>query len=510
MGNRHVYVVASLLTTLGFGLALYKVLALGFPISPGEKADLWDVEVGVHFIARNKPVKVALFIPRSSERLAVVDENFISRGFGLTTTLIDGNRQAVWAIRRASGVQALYYRSLVQGLEPAKEEGAPVKAPPLVAAALEGPYLAAAEALLAEARQRSADLDTLIAQLLKRLGHPEPDGDAALLLGPHPDLVKVSEAAIQVLAQAQTPARLIHGVRLTLQSGEVQLQPWLQVYAEGRWHYYDPVSGEAGLPDDFLIFARGTEPMMKVTGATKAQYTVHVRRTEESGLDAAAARGRALHPQLVELSLLSLPIETQGVYQVIMVVPLGTLLLLLMRNLVGIKTFGTFMPVLIGLAFRETQLLWGVALFSSLVAVGLSVRFYLERLKLLLVPRLAAVLTVVVLLMAVVSVLGHRLGLERGLSVALFPMVIMTMTIERMSIVWEERGAAEAIQQGLGSLLVAALAYLVMSAAAMQYLMFVFPELLLVVIAVSLLLGRYTGYRLTELRRFKALGTARR
>lgn len=38
----------------------------------------------------------------------------------------------------------------------------------------------------------------------------------------------------------------------------------------------------------------------------------------------------------------------------------------------------------------------------------------------------------------------------------------------------------------------------------LQYLLFVFPELLLVVLAVILLLGRYTGYRLSELWRFRS------
>jgi hypothetical protein len=186
-------------------------------------------------------------------------------------------------------------------------------------------------------------------------------------------------------------------------------------------------------------------------------------------------------------------------------VPLGALLLVVLRNVIGIKTFGTFMPVLIALAFRETQLVWGIVLFSTIVALGLSVRFYLEHLKLLLVPRLASVLIVVVLLMAVLSVFSHKLGLERGLSVALFPMVILAMTIERMSIVWEERGATEALQQGGGSLVVAILAYIVMTNRFMEHLIFVFPELLLVVLAGTVLLGRYSGYRLLELFRFKAL-----
>jgi hypothetical protein len=79
------------------------------------------------------------------------------------------------------------------------------------------------------------------------------------------------------------------------------------------------------------------------------------------------------------------------------------------------------------------------------------------------------------------------------------------MTIERMSIVWEERGASEAIQEGAGSLIVAALAYLVMGILWLEHLVFVFPELLLLVIVATLLAGRYTGYRLLELRRFRGV-----
>ena len=185
-------------------------------------------------------------------------------------------------------------------------------------------------------------------------------------------------------------------------------------------------------------------------------------------------------------------------------IPIGALVIMILRNFVGVKTFGTFMPVLVALAFRETRLLWGLLLFAIIVSLGLLIRFYLEKLRLLLVPRLTCVLTVVVLLMAAISVLSHRLGLQPGLSIALFPMVIISMTIERMSIVWEERGASEAIQEGVGSLLVAAVAYLVMGILWLEHLIFVFPELLLLVIAAALIVGRYTGYRLLELRRFRA------
>ena len=188
-----------------------------------------------------------------------------------------------------------------------------------------------------------------------------------------------------------------------------------------------------------------------------------------------------------------------------LLVPVGAVILALLRNVVGIKTFGTFMPVLIALSFRDTGLMRGIVLFVVIVALGLVMRFYLERLKLLLVPRLAAILVVVVGILAVVSIVSHALGRHTGLSVALFPMVILTMTIERMSVVWDERGAREALITGVGSLFTASIAFIIMNISYVEHLIFVFPELLLVMLAGLILLGRYTGYRLTDLHRFKEL-----
>ena len=88
------------------------------------------------------------------------------------------------------------------------------------------------------------------------------------------------------------------------------------------------------------------------------------------------------------------------------------------------------------------------------------------------------------------------------MTVTFFPMVIIAWTIERMSILWEEEGAHEVMVQGAGSLFVAICAYLLMSAPLAGHLTFNFPELHLVILGLILLMGQYTGYKLSELRRF--------
>jgi len=277
------------------------------------------------------------------------------------------------------------------------------------------------------------------------------------------------------------------------------------VHNGSDWLTIDLRNAAEGWPDNLFLWTASRAPVLQVEETPRANVSFSVSRNLADAMAIAERRLEVQDANLVRYSLLSLPLQTQEVYQILLLVPIGAFIMLLLRNLVGIKTYGTFMPVLIALAFRDTGLIAGVALFVLVVGSGLLVRFYLERLRLLLVPRLAAVLTLVVLLMALVSVLSNQLNIEVGLSVALFPMVIMAMTIERMSVAWEERGAGHAIREGVGTLLVAALAFVIMSWERLEHLVFVFPEVLLILLALILVLGRYSGYRLTELFRFRAL-----
>ena len=163
------------------------------------------------------------------------------------------------------------------------------------------------------------------------------------------------------------------------------------------------------------------------------------------------------------------------------------------------------MPILIALAFIQTTLFIGLIIFLGLIGTGLWIRSYLSRLNLLLVARVATVVIVVILLMAALAIISYKLGLDQVLTVTFFPIIIVAWTIERMSILWDEDGGHEVLIQGGGSLLVAVMAYLVMSNHVVEHLTFNFPELMLSLLGVILLLGKYTGYRLSELYRFRDL-----
>lgn len=490
---------------IGTGLTYYKVTRLGLPLWPAEQAAVWMVEARLEFEAKgNHPVKARFYVPNVPLGFTVVDEDFISSKYGLTIEHDGINRIAQWAVRRAKGKQVLYYR-----VELAPEASVPIKSrngvvPPFPAVPeYPEPMASVVQALLEEVRRKSADVASFTGELLVRLNAPNPDENVQVLRkgikGPNDWAERIN----YILAGARIPARVVHILPLKDGTSRGALTPWLEVHNGQEWLAFDPKTGSRGFPANTLIWYVGNDPLIKVGGGNSSKVEYSVSSYFQELVLVAERRARQINSFMMDFSLFSLPVQTQNVYRILLLIPIGAFLIVVLRNIVGIKTFGTFMPILIALAFRETDLLWGIMLFTGIVALGLVLRFYLEYLKLLLVPRLASVLVIVILLMAVISVLTHKIGLERGLSVALFPMVILTMTIERMSLVWEEHGPGEALQQGLGSLLVAVLGYLVMTDKLLAHLVFVFPELLLVVLAMTLMVGRYAGYRLTELWRFK-------
>ncbi len=503
MNRIHLYGLSLALALCGLTLFIYKAFYLHFPLSPDLTSSAWTIETSISFTARNEPVKVELFIPKNTARVAVMDENFISRGFGLTNETDETNRKAIWSIRKASGDHTLYYRATLRKLG-SKKKLVTNKSPIIDAVPFEGPEHLAAKALIEEIRARSADTLSLCTELFKQLNRPRYEQHVALLLGKKSSPLKKSQLAVRVLAQADIPARIAHGVRLVDSARQASVMHWVEIYDQKSWLAFDTQTGLQLNEDEYVTWWRGDQGIYNVMGATRVQVKIALSENQEEAINTAIAESQATLPAIFQVSLFNLPLESQSVYRVLLLVPIGALLMVILRNLVGITTFGTFMPILVALAFRETGLLWGLTLFITVVSIGLLIRFYLEQLKLLLVPRLAAVLTIVILLMVTLSFITHKADIARGLSVALFPMVILTMTIERMSIVWEERGALYALKQGIGSLTVASLTYLVMSLDFLSYLIFVFPELLLVILALILVLGRYTGYRLLELTRFRA------
>lgn len=220
----------------------------------------------------------------------------------------------------------------------------------------------------------------------------------------------------------------------------------------------------------------------------------------------AGASPRMNGPWTDILDLTRLPRQTQEVLAVLLILPLGAVLTSLVRNVVGFQTFGTLMPNLLALSFLETDCATAAGVFAVVMLVGLGGRAVVGRLRLLIGPRLGLVLTATVLCLVVAISLADHLGLAMRTTSILLPMVVLTILVERFYISIEENGLGQSLKSLATTLAVSLACLALLQWAAMGRLAVRFPEGELFVAIGLILIGRYDGYRLTELRRFRDLG----
>jgi len=490
---------------IGLSIFAHKVFQLGMPLTPDATTETWTIQSRLAFTGNGRNIKASMAIPNITPGYLKIDEHYISGDFGLNAKVNGDNKTAEWAKRKALGQQTLYYRTTLTRSDVSTKWNEIPEYPE--APEFFEPYSTAVNKIIEDVRSHSADTASFTYELITQLRSSDENENISLIR----DLARTDEQyaslITKLLAVARIPTRKLWVVELSDAANAVLPEILIQTYNGERWLTFNPRTGISGIPANRLVWKIGAGPLYTLQGGDSAAVKFSVTKSFIELLEVSKLTTKKQGSILGKLTLFSLPVHSQNTYSLILMIPLGALLVVFMRTFIGVQTFGTFMPILIAVAFRETQLLWGIVLFTVIVFVGLLIRLYLERLRLLLIPRLAAILVIVVILMLIISFTTSQLGLDRLLSISLFPMVILAMTIERMSITWEESGAKTALIQGLGSLFVACLGYLVMTNQHLSYFMFAFPEFLLVILGICIWMGRYTGYRVSELFRFREIKT---
>jgi hypothetical protein len=303
---------------------------------------------------------------------------------------------------------------------------------------------------------------------------------------------------------ADIPARLVTGFEIK-QTAKATPLVWVEVFMEQSWVPFDPTTGFTRvLPMNIVPVRRGgDQPYRPDPRSSKVTAEYSIVRVEPP---LAVLRSGQRHPiQVLDLS--RLPIPMHQVLRVLLLLPFGALITTIIRNVVGIGTFGTFSPALLAMSFIYANWQTGVAILIIVIMAGVVSRSYLERLRLLAVPRLSIMLTIVILCVVFGMSILYYLLPEVVTDAVLLPMVILTMLIERFYVTTEEDGMMYTVKLAAGTLLVASLVYAILAWNEVGQFVLIYPESHLYTIAIFIVLGRYAGYRITELWRFRDLVT---
>ncbi len=493
------YLVIGLILSVIFAgySAWYKYTHWGFTFSTNNKTNVWTIEEHISFIPTSTDVKLSLAIPTLDDTFRVMNTDIIAPDYVVSKK---GDRLELSSDRvRIGQIQDIYYRITIYD----KKENlkSSVKNHPKLTNEFvwdDNQKVLALE-IIKSAENLSGDA---VQKVITILNLTPPDRTVLSFLPEKKSPRQMAHILRKLLALKNIPSRLVWGIELTEKKKSFEADIMIEAFLDGNWTTYNIQTAQIGIPENFVAFQRGGLSLVDIEGGVDSVTRYSVVKSVANSLDMASYRSQTINKKVFDFSMYSLPLSQQNTLKWLSIFPLAILIVVILRNMVGVKTMGTFTPMLISMALIQTGLWYGLISFFAIILCGLLLRTLLSKLNLLLVPRISAVVIFVILLIQVAAVIGYQFDLKTATAALFFPIIITAWVIERASIIWEEEGLKNASKEVLSSVIVAVLLYFIIASPTIRHMMYIFNEVNIVILFLVMLIGTYTGYRLMELVRF--------
>lgn len=520
--KKNIALITALLILAPLGMLFYKAQVLNLSLLPEMVDDVWNFHISAK--PKGNQTSFSFPIPKPGPGIRISDERLRSKNFEVFLDSNSDSTLATWTskepiVQKVSysariDLKPLHYKEIPKDYTEIYPKGlkkylkVPTLLPEDIAAIanLENAILEGHEDktsiirkiyyYVEEEIQRNTDIKTIHETLGTGKGSP---------------LIKAK--LFNVMARRQNiPSRVVVMVRLPSLKKEDQAKLRFtfanEVFLNNKWIPIDTNRGFFGeRPDTFVVIHRNYEEVEKIISKKNVRYEIQAERARINKFNRTEFKKEVIKSDSLfsKFSLYRLPLPLQTMFTTIMLIPIGTLVLSLARNIIGIPTFGIFTPILLTLFFKETSFGFGALFFFVVVLIGIGERYVLDKFYLLAVPRLSIILTLVIMLMIGYSLFSTDIAFISQKHLAFFPIVIVTTNIERLSIMITEDGLLNTLKTLAGTLAIAILGYLLYSIHSLEMFMFTNPELLFTVIGLLILIGKYKGYRLSEFIRFRDL-----
>ena len=299
---------------------------------------------------------------------------------------------------------------------------------------------------------------------------------------------------VALCQSSRIPARVVVGLNLDKKYiGKNYL--CAEVNLGANWVPFDINNGYfAGLPANFIELYAGDHPFIKHQGDFLINYDLHIEKEKVGHFSKFA-----IIDLWEVLDRAHIPYEYT---RFLILLPLGAFLVAISKNVIGFKTYGVFLPVLIASAFVDSGILSGIFFLSVIILLVSLVNFPLDYWGVLHTPKLVVMLTLSVVFYLVSVIFFADISFFKSNTAFFFPIIILTITAERFARKIDEEGIWVALQVYIQTLLVVLICYTVLSSAFIQRVIITFPEILIVISGLSILLGKWIGLRITEYKRF--------
>jgi hypothetical protein len=189
----------------------------------------------------------------------------------------------------------------------------------------------------------------------------------------------------------------------------------------------------------------------------------------------------------------------------ILLTPILAFLVSFTRVVVGLPTLDMLVPIALAFAFVSVGITIGMFVLLAIILASFIAKRSLSSLKIMFYPKRS--LSMLFLAIAVFAALtvGVVLELDRVLSVSIFPILILMLLGDLIVSVQLHKSSAETLLITGTTVALGLVGYIVATSLVIQDTLILYPEIVLLVIPLNILVGRYFGLRIIELLRFNSV-----
>ncbi len=243
-------------------------------------------------------------------------------------------------------------------------------------------------------------------------------------------------------------------------------------------------------------------PLLSATDITNFIDTLQQRDIETVALDASSLSVRPWNVlSLLVNYMLMHGISSQTVILLLMLPVIATILAFL-KQVIGVTTFGLYTPSIIALSFLALGWPIGIVFLSFILFGSYVSRKVMKRWRILYIPKIAIVLSVVSIILLLALALGASFGIVLAPD-TIFVLLIMSTLSESFLTLEGTEGMLSALYGIVETVLAALLCVFIVRLPMLQSFILAYPESILMTLPLNFLLGRYSGLRLIEYFRFR-------
>lgn len=189
----------------------------------------------------------------------------------------------------------------------------------------------------------------------------------------------------------------------------------------------------------------------------------------------------------------------------ILLLPMLATIIAFIRHVIGLPSIGMLVPVALSITLLSTGITAGLILLATIIFASTVARILLKKVRIMQLPKMAFSMFIVSIFLFLALTVSALAGILVVKQLSIFPVLLLILLSEQIIAVQQERSAQEMIIISMVTFAIGILGFLLLSSTLLRNTILLYPEFILILIPLNIIVGRYFGLRLMEYFRFSSI-----